>query len=160
MKQIIKQKYAIRFCVILIINKLATGRLPILHEVYGKDCLSKIQTFRWHKTFKGGRDVDDVSMSKNMLDVCQVLEFKTMSLNVGLFGPLTLVWVSERLRRCWDLQNQLYIKLSWKKFERLKFPTSGFFKLIQFLAEHKIATLFNDRTASICHHLDFFYKLV
>lgn len=58
----LEQRYAIKFCVKL--ENSATETLAMIEKAYGNDALSKAQVFRWHKTFKEGReDVEDEQRS-------------------------------------------------------------------------------------------------
>ncbi|EZA49234.1 hypothetical protein X777_12493 [Ooceraea biroi] len=54
MKANIEKRYAIKFCVKL--GKSATETMEMLKKAYGSDSMSKTQIFRWHKTFKDGRE--------------------------------------------------------------------------------------------------------
>ena len=49
-----EQRYAIKFCVKL--GHSATETLAMLEKAFGEDTLSRAQVFRWHKTFKEGRE--------------------------------------------------------------------------------------------------------
>ena len=53
MKENIKQRYAIKFCVKL--NKSATETFASLTEAYGDETLSRSMIFKWHKAFRGPR---------------------------------------------------------------------------------------------------------
>jgi len=54
MQENIEQRYAIKFCVKL--NKSASETLASLTEAYGDATLSRTVVFKWHKTFKEGRE--------------------------------------------------------------------------------------------------------
>ena len=51
----IEQRYAIKFCVKL--NKSATQTFASLTEAYVDATLSITMVFKWHKTFKEGREI-------------------------------------------------------------------------------------------------------
>lgn len=73
MQRRVEQRYAIKFCVKL--NKSTTETLAMSQETYGKDSLSKVQVFRWHKTFKDKiEDVDDGHRAERH----QILELQTI----------------------------------------------------------------------------------
>jgi len=62
MQENIEQRHAIKFCVKL--NKSATETFASLTEAYGDPTLSGTVVFKWHKTFKEGREnVEDDSRS-------------------------------------------------------------------------------------------------
>ncbi|KAJ8953140.1 hypothetical protein NQ318_017167 [Aromia moschata] len=58
MQRSLEQRMAIKFCVKL--EKSAAETIPMLKKVFGVDCLSDRQIFRWHKAFAEGlEDVND-----------------------------------------------------------------------------------------------------
>ncbi|KAJ8935290.1 hypothetical protein NQ318_000363 [Aromia moschata] len=58
MQRLIEQRMAIKFCVKL--EKSAAETIPMLKKIFGVDCLSDRQIFRWHKAFAEGlEDVND-----------------------------------------------------------------------------------------------------
>jgi len=54
MKENIKQRYTVKFCVQL--NKSATEIFASLIEAYGDATLLRSVVFKWHKAFKEGRE--------------------------------------------------------------------------------------------------------
>ena len=69
MQRNVEQRYAIKFCVTL--EKSATETLAMLEKAYGEDSLSRAQVFRWHKTFKEGREnVEDEERSGRPTTAC------------------------------------------------------------------------------------------
>ena len=54
MQENIEQRYAIIFC--LKLNKSATETFASLTEAYGHAALSRTLVFKWHKSFKEGRE--------------------------------------------------------------------------------------------------------
>ncbi|KAJ8954551.1 hypothetical protein NQ318_000785 [Aromia moschata] len=56
MQRPLEQRMAIKFCVKL--EKSAAETIPMLKNVFGVDCLSDRQIFRWHKAFAKGRSED------------------------------------------------------------------------------------------------------
>jgi hypothetical protein len=54
MQHSVDQRYAIKFCVKL--EKSVTETIAMIQKTYGKYALLKSQVFRWHKTFREGRE--------------------------------------------------------------------------------------------------------
>ena len=54
MQENIEQRYVIKFCVKL--KKSATETFASLPEAYGNATLSRTMVFKWHKSFKEGRE--------------------------------------------------------------------------------------------------------
>ena len=54
MQENIEQRYAIKFCVKL--KKSATETFASLTEAYGDATLSRPMVFKWHTSFKEGRE--------------------------------------------------------------------------------------------------------
>ena len=58
----LEQRYSIKFCVKL--GNSATETLEMIEKAYGNQALSRAQVFRWHKTFREGREgVEDEQRS-------------------------------------------------------------------------------------------------
>ncbi|KAJ8952154.1 hypothetical protein NQ318_018491 [Aromia moschata] len=76
MQKSIEQRYASKFC-------SGSANQSMYQQVYGSDCLSKAQIFRWHKCFNDGREgFEDEDHSgrpstsktdENVQKVCDVL---------------------------------------------------------------------------------------
>ncbi|GFU05144.1 protein GVQW3 [Trichonephila clavipes] len=54
MERSLEQRYAIKFCVRL--RKNATETFQMLQEAFKDDCISRSQSWKWHKAFKKGRE--------------------------------------------------------------------------------------------------------
>ncbi|GFV74844.1 protein GVQW3 [Trichonephila clavipes] len=54
MQQSIRQRYAIKFYVCL--GKSGALTLEMIQQAYGRESLSQVQLFRWHKMFKEGQE--------------------------------------------------------------------------------------------------------
>lgn len=54
LKYVMEQRANIRFC--LKIDKTTSETAELLREVFGANCLSRAQIFRWYKCFKDGRE--------------------------------------------------------------------------------------------------------
>jgi hypothetical protein len=54
MQSSLEQRYAIKFCAKL--GKSGFETLQLLRAAYGDAVLSSDQVFRWHKSFKDGRE--------------------------------------------------------------------------------------------------------
>ena len=92
------QRYAIKFYIKL--EKSTTEALAMIQKAYGKDALSKVQVFRWHKAFSEGREdvedeqhigrpstshtLDSVAKVKAVLDSDRCLNVSLIADQVGL----------------------------------------------------------------------------
>ena len=54
MKDLEEQRVCVKFCVKL--EKTFTETLQMLKQVYGEDCLSRTQCYKWFRHFKSGRE--------------------------------------------------------------------------------------------------------
>ncbi|KAJ8946470.1 hypothetical protein NQ318_004516 [Aromia moschata] len=63
MQRSLEQRMAIKLCVKL--EKSAAETIPMLKKVFGVDCLSDRQVFRWHKA---GKKVGKMSTTRTTLD--------------------------------------------------------------------------------------------
>ncbi|GFW10081.1 HTH_48 domain-containing protein [Trichonephila clavipes] len=75
MQQSIEKCYAIKFCVRL--EKSAASTLEMIQQAYGRESLSQVQDFRWHRMFKEGRESVEVARqhqelqkTNNVCDIC------------------------------------------------------------------------------------------
>lgn len=115
-----------------------TERITTSQEAYGKDSLSNLYMFRWHKAFTEGREKDIDGDQR----AGRPSELQPMWLKCKCFGTLIIRCVFEGFWSRWEVKNQSYIKLSGKNFESGKFIWSSFFKFIWFLTKLRISTLF------------------
>jgi len=52
-----EQRAIIKFCFKL--GKIAAETVELMRQVYGNNCLSRVQTFRWYARFKSGVETSE-----------------------------------------------------------------------------------------------------